>query len=555
MYKTMKKMLALCLALIMSAAAAGCSNTDQSSVSNGNDSVSSSEAPKTTTAPVVESMGDLDLSANEEKSNVPDDFSFECEAEKGKVTGSAVVLDQKFMGDYSGEGFVSIDSADAEVTYDVDLPAEGSYDITLIMAADTEGKKNLITLDGNTVSSFKSGSDKFEEITAQKVLLPSGKHTLGIKGSDGHIFIDSLKINAAAPVDLSQFDVSNKLSNPNASDEAKRLYNFLTDVYGKYIISGQSSGDNEGKDSREFKEIKKVTGKTPAMLSLDLIELSPSRLAHGAGGGDMVPLQAIDWYTNENGIVSLCWHWNAPDKYLGANGGAWWQGFYSEYTTFDLAKAMDGTDKEGYDLIVSDLDSIAKNLKQISDANVPVLWRPLHEAAGDPKYPGNAWFWWGSAGKDAYLKLWKLMYDKFTNEYGLNNLIWVWNGQNPSWYPGDDYVDIISYDCYPDKQDSSSQKEYFDLVKKSTDTKKIIAMSENGSLFDPEAAFNEGTRWAWFSTWNGEFTLKDKQLSGEYTSLDLWKKAYNSDIVLTLDELPDLKCYPMDTEKFLSENK
>ena len=194
-------------------------------------------------------------------------------------------------------------------------------------------------------------------------------------------------------------------------------------------------------------------------------------------------------------------------------------------------------------------------LKELADANVPILWRPLHEAAGDPKYPGNAWFWWGSAGKDAYIQLWKLMYDKFTNEYGLNNLIWVWNAQNPDWYPGDEYVDIMGYDCYPAERDSSSQKWYYDLVKSSTSTKKIIAMTENGSMFDPDGAFNDGTRWAWFSTWNGEFCIKDKQLSDQYTTFDEWNKIYNSERVLTLDELPNLKCSPMDTEKYLEEHK
>ena len=71
----------------------------------------------------------------------------------------------------------------------------------------------------------------------------------------------------------------------------------------------------------------------------------------------------------------------------------------------------------------------------------------------------------------------------------------------------------------------------------------------------PDGAFNDGTRWAWFSTWNGEFCIKDKQLSDQYTTFDEWNKIYNSERVLTLDELPNLKCYPMDTEKYLEEHK
>ncbi|WP_418848861.1 glycosyl hydrolase, partial [Ruminococcus sp.] len=546
----MKRTVAAVMAVLIACAAAGCSST-------GNSSSGSSSAGETTTttAPVVEDMGNIDLSDVTTEYDVPEDFSYESEAEKGTLLGGAAVLDKNFLGKFSGDGFVSIGSSGDMVEFEIDFPAKGSYNITLTMAADGEGQSNLITVDGAALTNFTSTTTEFGDTMAENVLIDEGTHKVGIKGDNGHIYIDKIKITPAPAIDLSQYEVSNQLSNPNASDEAKRLYNFLTDVYGKYTISGQFSGDNEGKDSREFKEIKKHTGKTPAILGLDVLNLSNSALAHGAGGGDMVPLQAMDWYNNENGIVSLCWHWYAPEKNLEKNGGAWWQGFYSEYTDFDLAKALSGEDKEGYDSIIADLDHMAGVLKELADANVPILWRPLHEAAGDPKYPGNAWFWWGSAGKDAYIQLWKLMYDKFTNEYGLNNLIWVWNAQNPDWYPGDEYVDIMGYDCYPAEQDSSSQKWYYDLVKSSTSTKKIIAMTENGSMFDPDGAFNDGTRWAWFSTWNGEFCIKDKQLSDQYTTFDEWNKIYNSERVLTLDELPNLKCYPMDTEKYLEEHK
>ena len=50
------------------------------------------------------------------------------------------------------------------------------------------------------------------------------------------------------------------------------------------------------------------------------------------------------------------------------------------------------------------VDKIASYLKQLQDANVPVLWRPYHEMNG-------VWFWWGDKkGPDGYQKLWKMMY-------------------------------------------------------------------------------------------------------------------------------------------------
>ena len=34
----------------------------------------------------------------------------------------------------------------------------------------------------------------------------------------------------------------------------------------------------------------------------------------------------------------------------------------------------------------------------------------------------------------------------------------------------------------------------------------------------------------------------------------MWKKIYTNDHVLTLSDLPDLKNYPLDTEKYLEEH-
>ena len=552
MYLTSKRAISFITAIALTAAMAGCGKSSSSS-DEGSEGETTTTRKTITTAPVVETLGDLDLSDVQNKNDIPADFKYEAEAEDGELLGTAAVLDQNFAGDYSGSGFVSISSKNDAVEFEIEFKAEGSYDISITAAADKEGVSNLITVDGASLTSFKTNTTKFGENTASNVLIPKGKHKIGFKASNGLCYIDKLVITPAKELDLSQYEVSNTLSNPNASEETRRLYNFLTDVYGKYTISGQYSSNNFGADCREFIEIQDKTGKTPAILGLDLIESSPSRVANGSGGGDMVPLQAMDWWKNKGGIVSMCWHWNAPEPYLNYNGGAWFEGFYSEYTNFDLAAALNGSDPEGYDYLIRDIDAIAEILMNLDDNHVPILWRPLHEGGGDPKWK-NPWFWWGSSGADAYIELWKLMYDRLTNVHNINNLIWVWNGQDPTYYPGDEYVDIIGYDLYPDPQDSSSQKDTYDLMKTVTDTNKIIAMTENGSLFDPDAAFNDGSRWAWFSTWNGEFTIKDAQLSGEYTSIDLWKKIYNSERVLTLDELPDLKNYPLDTEKFLAEN-
>ena len=97
------------------------------------------------------------------------------------------------------------------------------------------------------------------------------------------------------------------------------------------------------------------------------------------------------------------------------------------------------------------LAKIAGYLRLLHDANIPVIWRPLHEAAG-------GWFWWGK-NADSFKKLWVEMFDYFETQ-GLNNLIWVWTSEtnDTDWYPGDEYVDIIGRDLYGnDAADCASQ--------------------------------------------------------------------------------------------------
>lgn len=559
-----KRVVCACMALTMLASVSACSSKDNNSSSSAASTADSAADPDASstyqrqtieTDPVSETLSGFDLSeySSGDEDSIPKDFKFESEAEDGKCKVSASFSDSTFLGDYSGKGFVIMISKDDSVTFDIDFPAEGSYDVTLVSASDNGGAEATVTIDGDALTTFTAATTSFDNNAAERVLIGKGKHKIGIAPQTNAVYIDKIIITPSAQIDSADYDVNRQLCNPNATDETKRLYNFLCDSYGKYIISGQYAADNKGTESREFKEIYKNFEVYPAIMGLDLIELSPSRVAHGSSNGYDAIINAKDWYLNQNGIVTMCWHWNAPEPYIMKNGGQWWQGFYSEYTDIDLAKIMNGEDQEGYDMLVSDIDTIAQYLAELDDYHVPILWRPLHEGGGDPKW-NNPWFWWGSSGADAYKQLWQLMYDRLTNYHKINNLIWVWNGQNVSYYPGDEYVDIMGYDVYADAGDYSSKKWYYDYTKSTTSAKKIVALTENGTLFDPDTAMNDGTRWCWFATWNGEFTLKDMQLSGEYTSLDMWKKIYTNDHVLTLGDLPDLKNYPMDTEKYLEEH-
>ncbi len=456
------------------------------------------------------------------------------EAEDGTLKGRAVINSNK--EGYSGTGYVDGMNNDNDgCEFNIIVPMEGFYDLNFYSASYDGYKENNVIVDNEKLGVVITEDKEYSDSILTKVYLTKGEHKVSLTKSWGWIYLDYLKVTASKQTDLKVFQVSKELINKNADDNTKRLMSFLVDSYGEYVISGQYA-DN-GRYSKEIFNIANVTnGQIPAMLGLDLIEYSPSRVENGSTS------KAVEYaieYDSLGGIVTLAWHWNAPSKYL-TTKQPWWKGFYKEGSTIDLENIMNGEDKEGYELLVSDIDAIAIHLKKLENEGIPILFRPLHEASG-------GWFWWGASGPDAYKELWYLLYDRLTNVHEINNLIWVFNGQNKDWYPGDGYVDIIGEDIYPGEKIYTSQVDRFNSALEYTSSKKIIALTENGCLFDPDLAFRDDARWAWFTTWSGEFVINPfGALSEKYTEEYMIKKVYGHDKVLTLNELPDLKRYPME---------
>jgi mannan endo-1,4-beta-mannosidase len=312
---------------------------------------------------------------------------------------------------------------------------------------------------------------------------------------------------------------------PNVSPEVQSLMGYFSDIYGKHILSGQQEGWR-GTNALGFElaHITNTTGKLPAVLGLDLSGVTRAEDFPRRKWRHAVAEHAIDWYARQHGVVSLCWHWSAP---LGEKV------VYSKDTHFDLQHALtDGTAE--HTAVLRDLDAIAAELKLLQDAHVPVLWRPLHEANG-------RWFWWGAQGPEPFKKLWRLMFERFTSRHKLNNLIWVFSpGASTdlaNWYPGDEYVDIIGQDHYPMDGNNGPAKDVFDELVAFGHGNKLVALSENGPIPDPDRLVNEKAGWLFFTTWSGR-TLT------QYNPNEQLLKAYHHPHVLDLDDLPDLKGYP-----------
>ena len=294
---------------------------------------------------------------------------------------------------------------------------------------------------------------------------------------------------------------AHKLSNPNANADALRTYNYLCDCFGNVMLTCQQESTWMGSPDYEMNIIEEETGKLPAMRGLDFMN----------NDFDGVVERSKAWH-EKGGIVTICWH-------TGVNGSGY-QESLDENPDFDKLLTS-GT--EEYNGMIASWDKAAAALAELQDAGVPVLWRPFHEFDGQ-------WFWWGKGGKDNFIKLWQMMYDYFTNEKGLNNLIWVlgYSGEvKDGWYPGDEYCDVIGSDTYDNSTNNKAWKKLEAL-----NTGKPIAFHECGNVPSVEKFENDGDLWSWFMIWHTDFIVNNPK--------DNLKEVYNSDKVITLDELPEL---------------
>lgn len=319
------------------------------------------------------------------------------------------------------------------------------------------------------------------------------------------------------------------------SPQARKLKSFLDSNYGKTVISGQMDltwNDRTDMADRVYKD----TGTYPVLMGYDLMNRSPAMW-----DGQKQVDEAIAWYKgtynynpnykgHKGGIVAFCWHWRTGQK----------NEFYTKSTDVRIPMKDGKLDTESAVFLglKKQMDLIAFDLKRLKDEGVPVLWRPMHEASG-------GWFWWGASGEAAYKALYIYMFDYFTNEKKLDNLLWVWNGQNKNWYPGDEYVDIVGEDIYAPHH--GSQKGKFTQVESYSQTKKIVALSECGRIPEIDASVKDGAMWSWFMVWNDSTTDpkkdfgKDDFWSGEVVNpLEFRKKVYSHEKVMTLDEFPGL---------------
>ena len=328
-----------------------------------------------------------------------------------------------------------------------------------------------------------------------------------------------------------------------------------------YHYDSQSRGYTYNDYNQECEYLYELTGHYPAIRGFDFNTHSP-----GFAWEDGVTSRMIDWTNNKNGICTASWHITVPksmdDFEVDKDGNITkisddWQAYtYDTQTDFVTANCMIEGTKEYY-FFREAMRLLAAELQKLQDANVPLLFRPLHEAEGNPGKNGDgsgAWFWWSKEGTEVYHQLWKLLYTTLTEEYGLHNLIWeqnlyAWSDESAWWYTGDEWVDIVGFDKYNTQynrhdgntsgpNEDAESKIFWSLVDY-VDNKKMVSMPENDSIPSLDNMVVEQAKWLYFCTWYDGESGAPQFISGtEYQNAETVKELFQSEYCITLDELP-----------------
>ncbi len=405
-------------------------------------------------------------------------------------------------------------------------------DVTVNLEGLEKGGTYTVTIPAGAIEGFKTNQESASEVSVTFTMVEPEKH-YG-------------RTPAAA------------LSNPKATAQAAAVYAYLLSNYGSKTISGAMGGTAWETSYTDM--IGEQTGIYPAIVGFDYIFNNwADRKAEWSGRPDYTDITPVRDAWNARNIIQIGWHWCVPattEDAFDTSGGKRYIDSYSYNTrAFGVRNALkEGTWQNAE--MKKQLKQVAGFLKLLQDAGIAVLWRPLHEAAGD--YTWGAWFWWGYDGAEACKELWRYMYREFTGTYGLNNLIWVWTAQSSDtgkpasveklmeWYPGDEYVDIVGADLYVAK--NTTQSNVFQLVNDSVKGNKMVVLSEFGNLLDIDGYFSEDAPWGYFMNWcnfeNGSPVFWCKNADGTYswnnTAAD-WKAALSNKHTINRKDVPSFK--------------
>lgn len=306
-------------------------------------------------------------------------------------------------------------------------------------------------------------------------------------------------------------------ANPDASFEARAVLGLLYEIGGRYTLSGQHNYlEAPGKHTARVRDL---TGRVPAVIGFELGAIMDYDKEDAHRYRIRVVEEAIR-ADRAGSLVVITYHAAFPGEC------ECWEAVHTGVISGETFAEIVTEGTRLHEEWLADIDEAAHYLKILRDARVPVLWRPYHEMNG-------GWFWWG--GQPAFAKLWNLMFDRYVNHHGLDNLLWVWSPSAPNeyadpfepYYVGHRRADVLAVDVYYGEYDAAHHDNLLALA-----DGKPIALGEVGELPGPDL-LDAQNHYVWFMAWGDELERNNDRRHIE--------SLYNAKRVLHRDDLASLR--------------
>lgn len=232
------------------------------------------------------------------------------------------------------------------------------------------------------------------------------------------------------------------------------------DPFDHRVLVGQQEADVSNRSTSGLSPVPsafaQLAGKAPALVSYELSHLSRTSMSAFdpvvfRANAPLLRARILEHHASGT-LVSLVWHLKCPkaratdpDRFAPADCPR-------DYRLEELLeRKSDGTRGAHFVEWRAMLDALTDFLWSLKDDQgqlIPVQIRPFHELTGN-------WFWWGrSNGGAAYAAVWREMVTYLRDGRGFHGALWVFCPAAPSdtgfesFYPGDDYVDVVAFDRY-----------------------------------------------------------------------------------------------------------
>jgi mannan endo-1,4-beta-mannosidase len=224
----------------------------------------------------------------------------------------------------------------------------------------------------------------------------------------------------------------NNTADQNAITQVKSFYSYLLDL-PNHSTNKVLSGQNVRRADTYYQDMGRIydsTGEYPAIIGVDYCASNWGNVTDANN--------AVIPFVKGGGACIMSWLLDNPYR-----GGPFNQ---TPNVNFDSLVTAGKWLNSWYNKV---LDSLAAGLLVLQRNNIPVMLKFMHEMNGH-------WLWWDDKDPARYITAWRYAFNYLTQTKGVHNVLWIYciyegsasEGTVMDFYPGDNYVDLVSLDYY-----------------------------------------------------------------------------------------------------------